>query len=64
MKHHQREKVKLIVHVNEKLQLNNIENEKVIIINDDNKNTYKKIYIINFNEENIFIVLCDFHIEL
>jgi hypothetical protein len=46
------------------LQLNKIEKEKVIVINDDYKNTYKKIFNINFNEDDIFTLLRDFHTEL
>jgi hypothetical protein len=46
-----------IVDVNNKLQLNNIEKEKVILISDDDRDIYKKKYNINYNENNIFKVL-------
>jgi hypothetical protein len=45
------------VDVNDKLQLNKIEMEKVIVINSDDRNTYKKMFNINFDEENIFTLL-------
>jgi hypothetical protein len=44
------------------LQLNKIEKEKVIVINDDDRNTYKKMSNINFNE--IFTLLLDIYMEL
>jgi hypothetical protein len=53
-----------IVDVNDKLQLNKIEKEKVIVINDDNRYSYKKMFNINFNEDNIFTLFPDFYIEL
>jgi hypothetical protein len=46
------------------LQLNNIEKEKVTVINNDDRNTYKKMFNTNFNEKNIFTLLLDFHMEL
>jgi hypothetical protein len=46
------------------LQLSKIEKEKVIFISDDNGDTYKKKYKINFDEENIFTLLLDLYIEL
>jgi hypothetical protein len=45
-----------IVDVNNKLQLNNIEKEKVIVISDDDRDIYKEKYNIDYNENNIFKV--------
>jgi hypothetical protein len=44
--------------------LNTIEKEKVILISDDDRDTYKEKYKINFNEKNIFTLLRDLCIEL
>jgi hypothetical protein len=46
------------------LQLSKIEKEKVILISDDDRDTYKEKYKINFDEENIFILLRDLYMEL
>jgi hypothetical protein len=52
------------IDINDKLQLSKIEKENAILINDDDRNAYKEKYNINFNEENIFILLQDLHREL
>jgi hypothetical protein len=46
-----------IVDVNNKLQLNDIEKEKVVVISDDDRDIYKEKYNINYTESNIFKVL-------
>jgi hypothetical protein len=46
------------------LQLSKIEKEKVILISDDDRNTYKEKWKINFNEKSIFTLLRDLYIEL
>jgi hypothetical protein len=46
-----------IVDVNDKLQLNNIEKEKVILISDNDRDIYKEKYNIDYNEDNIFTVI-------
>jgi hypothetical protein len=51
------------VDINDKLQLNKIEKEKIILISDDDRYTYKEKYKINFNK-NIFTLLRDLYIEL
>jgi hypothetical protein len=52
------------VDINNKLQLSKIEKEKVILISDDDRDTYKEKYKIDYNENNIFILLRDLYIEL
>jgi hypothetical protein len=52
------------VDINDKLQFSKIEKEKIILISDDDRNTYKKKHKINFSEENIFTLLWDLYIEL
>jgi hypothetical protein len=51
-----------IVDANDKLQLNKIENENVILISDNDRNTYKKMFNINFNEENV-LRYCAFFLQ-
>jgi hypothetical protein len=46
-----------MVDVNDKLQLNNIEKEKVILISDNDRDIYKKKYNIDYNEDNTFTVI-------
>jgi NADH:ubiquinone oxidoreductase subunit C len=46
-----------IVDVNDKLQLNNIEKEKVILISDNDRDIYKEKYNIDYNEDNNFKVM-------
>jgi hypothetical protein len=46
-----------IVDVNNKLRLNDIEKEKVIVISDDDRDIYKEKYKIDYNESNIFKLL-------
>jgi hypothetical protein len=53
----ERKEVINIVDVNNKLQLNDIEKEKVIIISDDDRDIYREKYNIDYNESNIFKVL-------
>jgi hypothetical protein len=53
-----------IVDINDKLQLNKFEKEKIIHISNDDRNTYKEKYKIDFSEENIFTLLGDLYIEL
>jgi hypothetical protein len=46
-----------IVDVNDKLQLNNIEKEKVILISDNDRDIYKAKYNIDYNGDNIFTLI-------
>jgi hypothetical protein len=51
-----------IVDVNNKLQLNDIEKEKVIVISDDDRDIYKEKYNIDYNDNNIFKVLHNLYV--